>query len=61
MNVLLEFVCTEDNQIHGRLHGGDLGEPAAFASWLEFLQLLEALGSESPDGRKSYLRREGEH
>lgn len=49
MNVLLEFFCTDDNQIQGRLHGGDLDEPAAFASWLEFLRLLEDLGSRVPD------------
>jgi len=57
VNVLLEFFCTEDNQIHGRLHGGDLDEPAAFTSWLEFLQLLEALGSGAPADPNSEIGR----
>ena len=53
MNVLLEFACSGDRQIHGRLYGGDLAEPAAFASWLEFLQLLEALAMSPPDPPQS--------
>ena len=55
MNVVLEFFCTDDNQIHGRLHGGDLAQPAPFASWLEFLQLLESLGSQPPQEPEATL------